>query len=128
MADSRAQIESRVRAFAAELETLIRQAALEAVGQALGAPPRRGPGRPPKSSYGASSAPRAPRSSASRSLGGGRGRRSAEQMENTINSLLNHIKAHPGQRMEQIAAALGTTSSRLNRPITKLLSSRNVKR
>lgn len=123
MADARQLIESRVRAFAIELEVLVRQAAIEAVSQALGGttPARRGTGRPPKATFDRAPAAR-PRLSAAR------GRRSADQMDNTVAALLRYIKQHPGQRMEEIAAALGSTSQRLHRPTSKLLSSNAVKR
>jgi hypothetical protein len=125
MADSRQQIESRVRAFVAELEQLVRQAALEAVSAALGGggSVRRGPGRP-----------RGPvRPAAAPSSGGGRlpragGRRSQAQMDKFVETLASFVAANPGKRMEQIGAALGAETRVLSRPMSKLLSAGRVRR
>jgi hypothetical protein len=48
------------------------------------------------------------------------GKRTPEELEALTKNVLSHIKRHPGQRVEQIAAALGTTTKELALPIIKL--------
>lgn len=50
------------------------------------------------------------------------GRRSAEDVDATAKTLLAYVKKNPGQRVEQIAKGLNTSTKVLKLPITKLLS------
>ena len=117
------QIRSAIDQFVAEISQLVRQAAVEAVGEALGqgggsAPARRkaatrGPGRPKK----AGRKPGRPKGS------GKRVRRSAEDLEAQGAKILAHVRANPGCRMEDLSAALGTATKDLRRPVQELIAS-----
>ena len=49
-------------------------------------------------------------------------------MKKQQKDLLDYITANPGQKMETIAAALGSTSTRMGRPVSKLLAAGTVRR
>src|SRR5690349_18558400 len=99
MADTAAQIDARIRAFVNELDALVRQAALQAVGTALGggAPVKRGPGRPRKNA-GSVSSPTSTSAAPRRTVGG---KRSPAVLARTVDALLKHVQSHPGERIEQ---------------------------
>ena len=118
------EIRARIAAFAAELGTLVRQSAVDAVRGALGdgpPPRRRGPGRPRKTSAPARRGPGRP-PKASKAKPGRRGRRSSEDVGKTGELVQAHVRANPGQRMEEISAALKVTTSALTLPVTKLVA------
>jgi hypothetical protein len=136
MSNAQDQIQARVDAFAAELTTLIRRAALEAVQTALvaapaaktakpaAAPPVKSTPRPP--STGALPRPKAPPARARReALGKGKKRDTAE-LAKLGERLFDYIKAHPGERMEVIQAALGVPSKDLAFPVRKLRSANRI--
>ncbi|MES1174850.1 MAG: hypothetical protein ABUL62_11035 [Myxococcales bacterium] len=113
------RIRSRVEAFAEELSALIRDSAMETVREALGgAAPRRGArgGRPA-----ASTAP----------VRGGRRekgqKRDPGEIERLTGRLLDYIKGNAGQRIEQIAAGMGTVTKELNLPVKKLIAQKSLK-
>lgn len=110
------QLRSRVDSFVSDLTVLVRQAALEAVQQALGGvPAARGPGRP----RGAAKA--------SKSAGGKRGKRSPEQVNALAVKVHAHVKAHPNQSVEQIGKSMGVATKVLKLPIAKLLEAKQLK-
>lgn len=120
------EIRARIDSFAAEVSSLVKIAALEAVHDALGASlrasrgTRRGPGRP-------KAAPAAPKAA------GKRAKRTSEDVLETASSMLTYIKSHPGQRLEQIGAGIGKLTKDLKLPIQKLfeqkaISTKGVKR
>jgi len=108
------EIQRLVDEFVAQLSVLVHQSALEVVREALGdtaAPAkRRGPGRPPKAKAAKSS-----------KATGKRGRRSADEVESLGKVVLTHVRAHPGQRLEEIGRALEIVTKELKRPIANLL-------
>ena len=112
------QIRKTIEAFVEELSGLVRAAALQSVTEAFGAggvPPRRGRG----------ALPAAP-------VASGRGRskgqkRAPEALAQLTESLLGAIKASPGQRMEEIAKGLGTSTGELTLPAKKLLAEKKIK-
>jgi hypothetical protein len=102
----------------AALDTLIdairselREEFLSALGGSAPAPRRAG--RKAARSGGASAAPRAK----ARAKGA---KRTPEELEALTKNVLAHIKKNPGLRVEQIAAALGTSTKELALPIIKL--------
>lgn len=116
------RIRSRVEAFAEELSALIRDSAMETVRDALGgggAAPRR-PGRPGRAA--ASAAP---------VRGGGRRekgqKRDPGEIERLTGRLLDYVKGNAGQRIEQIAAGMGTVTKELNLPVKKLIAQKALK-
>jgi len=123
MASLDERIEQRVRAFIAELQSLIQQAAMQAVREALdvgrfgrvraSAAPSRG------------ALPSAP---SRRRMATPNGRRSDDQMNHDVTRLEEFVRDNPGKRMEQIGAALHASSKTLARPMTKLLASGAVRR
>lgn len=57
---------------------------------------------------------------ASRTAGSGRVRRTAGEVSDLRDALLHHVRSHPGQRGEEIAAALATDSGTI-RPVMRRL-------
>jgi hypothetical protein len=121
MLDSENDLRARVDAFVDDLNVLIREAALLAVQQALGATGgrgvgRRGPGRP----RGTGRAVAAKR-------GGKRAKRDPKVVLAVADKVHTAIKAKPGQSVEQIGKALGMETKALTLPIRKLLDAKRVK-
>jgi hypothetical protein len=54
-------------------------------------------------------------------------KRSPEEIEQLTKSVLGYIRKSPGQRVEQIAGGLGTTTKELTLPISKLLAAKVLK-
>jgi len=114
------RIRSRVEAFAEELSALIRDSAMETVREALGgAAPRRGArgGR-------AAAASTAPVRGGRREKGQ---KRDPGEIEHLTGRLLDYIKGNAGQRIEQIAAGMGTVTKELNLPVKKLIAQKSLK-
>jgi hypothetical protein len=57
---------------------------------------------------------------------GKRGKRDAGQLEALSTKLRSYIAKNPGQRMEQIAKGLGTTTKELVLPARKLLGAKQI--
>ena len=103
-------IQSLVESFASQLEVLIRQQALDQITAALGngaAPARRG---------------RKPGKKTGRGPG-----RPASGAAVDPDRLLAHVKANPGQRGEQIAAALASDVKRIRPAMLKLIAAKQVR-
>ena len=118
MSDFNDQIAKLVNEFVAQVSALARQAAMETLQGALGGAFAGGGvrrGRPP----------------AVAALGGGRrpkgAKRPADEIERTKERLYEFIKGNPGQRVEQINKALGTTTKDLTLPLKKLIADKAVK-
>jgi hypothetical protein len=128
------EIRARIDAFAAELGTLVRRSAVDAVRGALGdgtaAPRRRGPGRPRKAAAPAKRGPgRPPKASkAPRARRGQPSRLSPEVVAKTAELVHAHVQANPGQRMEEISAALRIPTADLTAATTRLLAEGRVRR
>jgi hypothetical protein len=122
------QIRDRIETFVQELGSLVRQSAVQAVASALGdgAPIRRGPGRPRANGLGGllGGGRRGP----GRPAGGRRKgeKRAPEQLAALVDKLFSSIKSKPGQRIEEIAGTLGTTTKELTLPARKLISEKRV--
>jgi hypothetical protein len=116
------KIQERITSFTAELSELIRAAALEAVGDALGATAqtKRGPGRPRKTADTTAAAPKAKKND------GKRIRRTAADLEQLMNDIHSYLKANPGQRLEAMASGMSLSSHDMKRPITLLLEGKQL--
>ena len=114
------RIRSRVEAFAEELSALIRDSAMESVREALGggAVPRRG------ARGGRASAAPAKVSGSRREKGQ---KRDPAEIERLTSRLLDYVKGNGGQRIEQIAAGMGTVTKELNLPVKKLIAQKSLK-
>jgi hypothetical protein len=146
MSDAKNEIKNRVDAFVDELSALVRRAALEAVEQALGskggapaAAPARKPGRPRKVVAAAPApaaeekkAPGRPRGRPAKAAPAAAAKRRAGEKRSPVllaqvtEQVNNHVKSNPGQGVEQIAKALGTSTKELTLPIRKLLSDKKI--
>ena len=117
MADTETELRDIVDTFIAQLKRVIRRSTLETVQSALGdeASPRQ---------RGRKKSAKAPRATAGRRKGG---KRSPEQLEALVKSLLAYVKKNPGQRIEQIGAALGTATKELALPAKKLIGEKQLR-
>ena len=121
------QIRDRIETFVQELGALVRQSAVQAVASALGqgAPVRRGPGRP--RANGLSTLLNIGRRGPGPPPGRRKGeKRAPEQLAQLVDKLFAAIKSKPGQRIEEIAGTLGTTTKELTLPAKKLISEKRV--
>jgi DNA-binding NtrC family response regulator len=118
------QIRKSIDAFVEELNALVRQAAVDAVKDALGAdaaPARRSAGRTSIPGSPVASPPRRPRR-------GRRVKRSPRALARLQATLLDEIARNPGQRIEGIGRKLGVPTKDLNLPIKKLLTDNKIKK
>jgi hypothetical protein len=119
------RIRVRVEQFASELAELIRESAMETVSAALtGARPS--PGRGGRRA----AAPIAVARGAGRGRAASRekgAKRPPDEIERLTSRLLDYVKSNPGQRIEQIADGMGTSTKELNLPAKKLISGKQLK-
>lgn len=121
------QIRERVEAFAADIAELIRASAMETVAAALGEGVGGGRGgRGGRGRVVAAGRPArgATRAVASRSKGA---KRPPGEIETLTGELASYIKSNPGQRIEQIAKGIGTSTKELTLPVKKLLAKKAIK-
>ena len=115
------QITKLVNDFVAQVANLARRAAMDTLEHALAgagtgrAPAGRGRGRAAVSLAGPSS--RRPKGA----------KRPPGEIARTKTRVYEYIRTHPGQRIEQINKALGTTTKDLTLPIKKLIADKAVK-
>src|SRR5262245_59819807 len=106
--DFNQQIRDAIESFVEELSALVRTAALQSVTEVFGSGGsggRRGRGA-------------AGRISSRRAKGE---MRSPQALAQLVGKLLSEVKTTPGQRMEQIAKSLGSTTKDLALPAKKLI-------
>lgn len=133
MSDINQQIEQRIQAFVTELSGLVRAAAMDAVHAALGGGARtaapvaahRGPGRPRKDAP--QSAVSAKPAKTRKTKAGSRVRRTPEQIEAIVASVLGYIKANPGKRSEAIRAALKLGRPAMRDALDRLGEAKKIK-
>lgn len=121
------EIRNRIDVFLGEISELVREAALEAVREALGS--EKGvtvrPGRRPKASASSTGSIAKARTAARRK--GKRLRRTMADLEKMSERIYAHVKANPGCRMEDISKALGEDTYDLRRPLDMLKEKRKFK-
>jgi len=118
------RIRARVEQFAAELAELIRESAMETVSAALaGARPSSGRGRRAAAATPVRAAAGRGRA-ASREKGA---KRPPDEIERLTGKLLDYVKGNPGQRIEQIADGMGTSTKELNLPAKKLIAGKQLR-
>lgn len=117
------QIQQLVRDFADKVTALAKETALNTLMATIGSNATVGTNVPGarKASLIAKAAPAAPAHGKSVARGKGE-KRSPEELEALRGRLLEYIKANPGQRIEEINAAIGTTTSEVQRPIKHLVA------
>jgi hypothetical protein len=118
MANINDTIRAALDAFVDDISTLIQQAALESVEQALASastiPGRRGRGA------------RAVLPAFSGGVHKKGAKRTPEELEQLIKKLHGYIAKNPGQRIEQIAQGLDISTKELNLPAKKLISDKKL--
>lgn len=115
------RIRGRIEQFAEELAELIRESAMETVSVAL-AGARPSPGRGGR--RGAAPRAAARGRSAAREKGA---KRPPDEIERLTGKLLDYVKGNPGQRIEQIADGMGTSTKELNLPAKKLIAGKQLR-
>lgn len=119
---AKADIDERIRgmleAFAGDLAGLIRESAMQSVRDALGDEPA---GRAGRRSGGASMA-----AAAGRRLPKG-AKRPPDEIVKLTARLLEYVKGHKGERIEQIAKGMNISTRELNLPVKKLIADKSIK-
>jgi hypothetical protein len=114
------KIRGMLEAFASDLAGLIRDSAMETVRDALGG------SVPAGRRNGASRGARAASPVAGRRLPKGAKRPPGEIVKLT-QRLLDYVKAHKGERIEQIAKGMSISTRELNLPVKKLIADKAIK-
>jgi hypothetical protein len=123
MANISDTIRAALDAFVNDLSSLIQEAALESVEQAL-AEASTIPGRGGRGGRAArTAAPSFVSLSQNRKKGA---KRTPEELEQLIKKLHGYIAKNPGQRIEQIAQGLDISTKELNLPAKKLISDKKL--
>jgi hypothetical protein len=119
------RIRARVEQFASELAELIRESAMETVSAALaGARPSAGRGGRRSAAVPVVRASAGRGRAASREKGA---KRPPDEIERLTSRLLDYVKGNGGQRIEQIADGMGTSTKELNLPAKKLIAGKQLK-
>ena len=110
------ELRKRIEAFVADLETLVREAALQAVADALGVGTLEARERPASVSTRRARAKPEPKKPASKRV-----RRTAEDLERIENAIFDYVAKNPGKRAEEIKAALQIPTASWALPVKKLV-------
>jgi len=114
--DIDSKIRGMVEAFASDLAALIRESAFDTVRAALG-----------------DSAPSGRRSSKAAASGATRrslpkgAKRAPGEISKLTGRLLDYVKSHKGERIEQVAKGMGVSTRELNLPVKKLIASKAIR-
>jgi len=111
------KIRGMLEAFAGDLAGLIRESAMQSVRDALG-----GEDAAPRGRRGA----RAGAAPLSRRLPKG-AKRPPDEIVKLTSRLLEYVKGHKGERIEQIAKGMGVSTRELNLPVKKLISGKSIR-
>ncbi|HYQ04568.1 MAG TPA: DNA-binding protein [Polyangiaceae bacterium] len=122
MANISDTIRAALDSFVNDLSSLIQEAALESVEQAL-AEASTIPGRGGRGARAAVASSSFVSLSQSRKKGA---KRTPEELEQLIKKLHGYIAKNPGQRIEQIAQGLDISTKELNLPAKKLISEKKL--
>jgi hypothetical protein len=110
------ELRKRIEAFVADLEGLVREAALQAVADALGvggvATAKRATRAPKRAPSKRAEQPKA----ASKRI-----RRSAEDLERVASAIFDYVAKNPGKRAEEIKSALQIPTASWALPVKKLV-------
>jgi hypothetical protein len=134
MSSLKIKIASLAETFSAGVLAAIRSASLEEIlaGGSGGALPKRGPGRPPKSSNGRTVARGGggqpdPLSTAKRGKGGRLARRSPSDIEHVIGLIVAKLAEHKaGLRSEQIQKELRLDKKEITGPLNQALAAKKI--
>jgi hypothetical protein len=120
MSQTDVELRSLVDSFVEQLKNLLRRSALETVQSALGeeTPARRG--RKPGIARAVAAAP----ATRARKKGA---KRTPEELEALVGSLVDYVRKNPGQRIEQIGAGLGIGTKELALPAKKLIADKQLR-
>jgi hypothetical protein len=110
------KIRGLVEAFASDLTELIRESAFDTVRAALG----------DAAPSGRRSSKAAPAGVTRRALPKG-AKRDPGEIAKLTTRLLEYVKAHKGERVEQIAKGMGVSTRELNLPVKKLIASKAIR-
>jgi ElaB/YqjD/DUF883 family membrane-anchored ribosome-binding protein len=116
MTDIQSQIRERIDEFVAELDQLVRRAAVQTVEDAL-------------SQGGKAPARRAPQAATSRAAGRRRKgeKRAPGEIDQTVEAVQSYVQKNPGQGVEQMGRELGKTTKDLALPIKKLIAAGTIR-
>jgi hypothetical protein len=115
--DIDSKIRGMVEAFAGDLADLIRESAMETVRDALGGVPsgrRGGAARVSVAGAGRRALPKG-------------AKRPPGEIEKLTARLLEYVKAHKGERIEQIAKGMTVSTRELNLPVKKLIATKAIR-
>lgn len=120
-------LESHVNAFVTDIADLIKQATIQRVADALGAPAAGTNGaafaKPARArSNGKASKPAARKPARARG-----GKRSEAEIAATVAKVLGYVKKHPGQRSEHVRAALGMLRPTMTDAIRRLVAEKKIR-
>jgi hypothetical protein len=113
--DIDSKIRGMVEAFASDLAALIRESAFDTVRAALGdAAPS---GRRGKAAAGGAARRALPKGA----------KRPPGEISKLTGRLLDYVKGHKGERIEQIAKGMGVSTRELNLPVKKLIAAKSIR-
>ncbi|HTQ05098.1 MAG TPA: hypothetical protein VMI54_14640 [Polyangiaceae bacterium] len=111
------KIRGMLEAFAGDLAGLIRESAMQSVRDALGGEAAGGRGRRGARALAAPLGRRLPKGA----------KRPPDEIVKLTSRLLEYVKGHKGERIEQIAKGMSVSTRELNLPVKKLIAGKSIK-